>query len=96
MRRSNEQSIKEVINELIEGNHMKVKLAEVTVINNWENLVGKLIAKQTDKIYFSKGKLIIHIASAPLRNELNYTRSKIVQIVNDFARLKLIEDVVVR
>lgn len=97
MRRiTNEQTIKEVISELIEQNHMKGKLAEVNVINNWENLVGPMIAKQTEKIYFAKNKLFIHITSPPLRQELNYTRSRIVQLVNEFVGQDLIEDVVVR
>jgi hypothetical protein len=96
MRRSNEQSIKEVISELFESNHMKGKLAEVDVINNWEKIVGPMIAKQTEKIYFYKGKLFIHITSPPLRHELNYTRSKIVEVVNQFVGQEIIEDVVVR
>lgn len=96
MRKTNEQSIKEVISELFESNHMKGKLAEVDVINNWEQLVGPLIAKQTEKMYFFKGKLFLHISSPPLRTELNYTRSKIVEVVNAYAKQELIEDVVVR
>ncbi len=95
-RKSNEQSIKDVINDLFESNHMKGKLAEINIINNWEKLVGNLIAKNTSKIYFNKGKLYLHIDSAPLRNELNYSRSKIVELVNKEAGVELIDDVVVR
>lgn len=95
-RKSNEQSIKEVINEIIENNHMKGKLKEINIINSWEKLVGKMIAKQTSKIYFHKGKLFLHIDSPPLRNELLYTRSKIVEIVNKEAGEELIDDVVIR
>jgi hypothetical protein len=95
-RKSNEQSIKDVINDLLESNHMKGKLTEINIINNWEKLVGNLIAKNTSKIYFNKGKLYLHIDSAPLRNELNYSRSKIVELVNKEAGVELIDDVVVR
>ncbi|MEI6506847.1 MAG: DUF721 domain-containing protein [Bacteroidota bacterium] len=95
-RGSNEQSIKEVISDLMGSNHMKGKLAEINIINNWEKIVGKLIAKNTTKIYISKNKLYLHIESAPLRNELNYTRSKIVELVNQEAGTELIDDVVVR
>lgn len=95
-RKSNEQSIKDVINDLLESNHMKGKLTEINIINNWEKLVGNLIAKNTSKIYFNKGKLYLHIDSAPLRNELNYSRSKIVELVNKEAGVELIDEVVVR
>jgi hypothetical protein len=95
-RRSNEQSIKDVISDFLESNHMKNKLTEVNIINNWEKIMGNLIAKNTTKIYFYKSKLFLHIESAPLRNELNYSRSKIVELVNKEAGQELIEDVVVR
>ena len=93
---SNEQTIQEVIREFLDGSKIKGKLAEIKVINQWEEMVGSIIAKNTQKIYFHHGKLILHIESAPLRNELNYSRSKIVQIVNECAGMELIDDVVVR
>jgi hypothetical protein len=95
-RKSNEQSIKEVISDFIQSNHMKSKLTEINIINNWEKIVGVLIAKNTTKIYFYKSKLFIHIESAPLRNELNYSRSKIMEVVNKEAGEELIDEVVVR
>jgi hypothetical protein len=95
-RKSNEQTLKEVINDFLESNHMKGKLKEINIINNWEKLVGVLIAKNTTKIYFHKGKLHLHIESPPLRQELTYTRSKIVELVNREAGEELIDDVVIR
>ena len=94
-RKSNEQSIKEVIGDLIQSNHMKTKLTEINIINNWEKIVGVLIAKNTTKIYFYKKKLFIHIESAPLRNELNYSRSKILELINKEAGEELIDEVLV-
>lgn len=96
MRRSNEQSIKEVISEMFEQKRFKGKLAEVDVIGHWEDLVGPLISRQTEKIYFAQGKLFLHISSPPLRQELSYSRTKLVQIVNDYVKQELITDVVVR
>jgi 23S rRNA C2498 (ribose-2'-O)-methylase RlmM len=95
-RNSNEQSIKQVIGELFERNHMKGKLLEINIINNWEKLMGSMIAKNTTKIFFNKGKLNLFIESAPLRNELHLSRARIVEIVNKEAGEQLIEDVVVR
>jgi len=95
-RKSNEQSIKDVISDFIQSNHMKNKLIEINIINNWGKIVGDLIAKNTTKIYFYKSKLFIHIESAPLRNELNYSKSKILELVNKEAGEELIDEVVVR
>ena len=95
-RNTNEQSIKEVIGELFGGNQMGGKLKEINIINNWEKLVGSLIAKNTSKIYFAKGKLFLHIDSPPLRTELAYSKSKIIELVNKEAGEEMIDDVVVR
>jgi hypothetical protein len=95
-RSTNEQSIKDVISELFSGNHMGGKLKEINIINNWEKLVGNLIAKNTNKIYIYKGKLFLHIDSAPLRTELAYSKAKIIELVNKEAGEELIDDVVVR
>jgi hypothetical protein len=95
-RKSNEQTLKEVISELFEKNHMGGKLKEINIINNWEKLVGALIAKNTTKIYFYQSKLFLHIESPPLRTELAYSKSKIIDLVNREAGEELIDDVVVR
>ena len=47
-------------------------------------------------MYFFDGKLNIQIESAALRQELNYQRFKIVELVNKEAGMQLITDVVVR
>jgi hypothetical protein len=95
MRKSNEQSLKDIISGMMEGTVIQSKMIEMDIINKWPELVGDMIAGQTQKMYFGKGKLFIHIESAPLRNELNFSRSKIVEIVNQFAQQELISDVVV-
>jgi hypothetical protein len=95
-RNTNEQSIKEIIGELFDTNHMGSKLKEINIINSWEKIVGNLIAKNTSKIYFAKGKLFLHIDSPPLRTELAYSKSKIIELVNKEAGEQMIDDVVVR
>jgi hypothetical protein len=95
-RNTNEQSIKDVISELFEINHMSGKLKEINIINNWEKLVGNLIAKNTNKIYFANGKMYLQIESPPLRTELSYSKSKLIELVNKEAGEELIDDVVVR
>jgi predicted nucleic acid-binding Zn ribbon protein len=95
-RNTNEQSIKDVISELFDSNHMGGKLKEINLVNNWEKIVGKLIAKNTQKIYIHQGKLFLHIESAPLRTELTYSKSKIIDLVNKEAGEELIDDVIIR
>ncbi len=95
-RKDNEQTLKDAIADFLKVEKLDTKLAEVKIINQWENLVGKLIASQTEKIFFHQGKLFLHITSPPLKAELNYQRFKIVELVNKEAGVELIKDVVIR
>ena len=96
MRNTNEQTLKEVINEMLNSYHLRDKLSEVNIVQSWERLMGKLIAKNTSRIYIKQKKLFLHIESAPLRQELTYSKSKIIDIINKEAATDLIHEVVIR
>lgn len=95
-RKDNDQTLKEAIGDFLKSENMDGKLAEVNIINNWEKIVGRLIASQTNKMWFHEGKLHLQIESPALRQELNYQRFKIVELVNKEAGTELIKDVAVR
>ncbi|MES2689069.1 MAG: DUF721 domain-containing protein [Bacteroidota bacterium] len=95
-RKDNDQTLKEAIGDFFKSERMDGKLMEVNITNNWEKIVGKLIASQTNKMYFHEGKLHLQIESPALRQELNYQRFKIVELVNKEAGAEIIKDVVVR
>jgi predicted nucleic acid-binding Zn ribbon protein len=96
VRKSNEQSIKEVINEMLSSYHIKDKLAEVDIVQQWEKLMGKLIAKNTQKIYIKDKKLFLYIESSALKQELTYSKSKIIDIINKESGTPLIHEVIIR
>lgn len=95
MRNTNEQNIKDVIREMFQGSKTESKLKEADLIQKWPTVVGEHIAKQTSKLYINNQKLYIYITSAPLRNELNYSRNKIIEVVNEHAGCELIKEVIV-
>ena len=73
MAKNNEQSLKEVIHELLSAYRLDVKLHEVRLINSWESLMGISVAKHTTKIYIIKKALFVELNSAALRHELSYS-----------------------
>ena len=62
----------------------------------WEKIMGKTIAKYTDKIEIVQSTLFIHSTVAPLKNELLYQKAKIIERVNEALGEKLIKDVVIK
>lgn len=89
-------TLKEVLNRVIDDQGMRQKMMETDVKQNWEKIVGKMIASQTLGLFFQEGKLTIQISSATLKNELKYSRNKIIEIINTHAGFELIDDILIR
>ncbi len=96
MRFQDEQSIKDLINQLVDQNKLKPKLLEAKLIAEWPRIIGEPIAKYTEKISIYKGKVTLTLSSPALRNELSYQRKALVALINKELDCDFIEDVVIK
>lgn len=94
MRNTNEQSLKEVIDQLIDSYKIRGKMNEVKVKNIWEQLMGPAIANRTTSITIKDTSLFIKVSSAPLREELMFQREKIKELMNKELGSNYISEVV--
>ena len=62
----------------------------------WEKIMGKTIARYTDKIQIINSTLFITTNVAPLKNELLYQKEKIIERVNEALGEKVIKEVVIK
>ena len=67
----------------INKSHLKNGIRAVQIEEIWETLMGKTIAKYTDKIQIIQQKLFIHTAVGPLKNELMFQKPQIIARVNE-------------
>ena len=96
MRKSNTQTIANVIKDYLKEAQIEGKLKEVQVINSWEELVGKTIARRTNKIYIKNGKLYLHMNSSIVKNELLMHREGIIERINTNAGEEIVKEIVIR
>jgi len=94
IRHTNEQSLGEVIKEIIAGFRLEKKLNEARVISSWEKIVGTMIAKHTRQLRIVNQVLYVEVDSAALRNELTYAREKIRKKLNKIAGEEMLKGVV--
>jgi predicted nucleic acid-binding Zn ribbon protein len=94
MRRSNTQSLAEALRDYISEMKMERKLKEVDVVQSWESLLGKTIARYTRNIYLSRGILYVEITSPVVKNELLMMREEIRQRMNKQAEEEMITKIV--
>ena len=93
MKKSNEQSLGQVIEELLVAYKLKSKLNEFRLIDSWEKIMGSAIAKRTEELYIQKKVLYIRLNSAVLREELFSARDKIMHMLNEEAGSPVIEEI---
>lgn len=62
----------------------------------WEELMGKTIARYTDKIQIVQHTLFINTSVAPLKNELLYQKNRIRERVNEALGEEVIKEVVIQ
>ncbi|MEM1136468.1 MAG: DUF721 domain-containing protein [Bacteroidota bacterium] len=86
--------IKAAIQSLFKSYRIDRKFNYATIINSWEDLMGKTIASRTGRIFIKEGKLFVEIFSAPLKNDMKFSKTKIIDIINNHIGEKIIRDVV--
>lgn len=91
-----EFSINQAIQEFLKQSRIKGGIQALQIEDVWENIMGKTIARYTDKLQIIGDKLIITTTVAPLRHELVYQKEKIKQRVNEALGQKVINEVIVQ
>jgi len=94
MRRSNTQSLSDVLKEYIKSTRIERKLKEVDVVESWENLLGKTIAHYTRNIYIRNKILYVEISSSVVKNELFMMREEICRKINENAGEDLVSRII--
>lgn len=94
MQKSNEQTLKEVIKQLVKSYRLGGKILETRIINSWEKVVGRMIAKHTLNLSVRKKVLYVKLDSPALKNELNYAKEKIIKSLNKEVKENVIEKIV--
>ena len=94
IKKSNESTLRQAIEEMLKTYQLDRKLTETRLINSWEKVVGRMIAKHTSTLYIRNKKLIVKLDSAALKNELSYAKEKIKNALNKEAGQEVITDIV--
>jgi hypothetical protein len=91
-----EFSISEAIQEFLKQSRIKGDIQALQIEDVWEQIMGKTIARYTDKLQIIGDKLIITTTVAPLKHELIFQREKIKQRVNEAMGQKVVNEVIVQ
>ncbi len=96
MRRSKTISLAEAMKDYIREMNLDDKLTEISLINSWEEIVGKAISSRTTKVYIKDRILYIHLNSSVVRNELLMLREALKGKLNEKAGREVIKEIILK
>lgn len=91
-----EYSLGDALKKFLDKSHLKGSIQALQIEEIWADVMGKTIARYTEKIQIHGQVLYINTTVAPLRQELIYQKDKIIQRVNEALGEKAIKDVVIK
>ncbi len=94
IRKTNDKSIKEALEQLLQVYKLQRKFDETSLIAAWPELMGPAIANRTKEIYIRDKKLFVRVESSVIKNELVMMRSQIIEKMNEKAGGTVIEEIV--
>lgn len=90
-----EISLGDAMKAFINKSRLKNGIRALQIEEVWEQLMGKTIAKYTDKIQIINQTLFIKTSVGPLKQELLYQKNAIIDRVNEVMGEKVIHEVVI-
>jgi len=96
MRKSQTQNISQIISTILKANGLEDKLAETRLIQSWEELLGKSVARLTKSLYIKNRVLFVSLNSSVVRNELLMIKKDILIRLNEKAGKCIIDDIILR
>ena len=86
----------DALKSFLKKSRLKGSLQALQIEEVWEQLMGKTIAKYTDKIQIHGNTLYISTSMAPLKQELLFQKEKILQRVNEALGENIVKEIVLK
>jgi hypothetical protein len=88
--------IGDALRDFLNKSKLKSGLRAVQIEDAWEEIMGKTIARYTDKIQIINNTLFIYTSVGPLKQELMYQKSKIIERVNEALHENAVKEVIIK
>jgi predicted nucleic acid-binding Zn ribbon protein len=91
-----EYSLGDALRKFLDQSQLKGSIQALQIEDVWEQIMGKTVARYTDKINIHGQTLFVNTTVAALRQELLYQKENIIKRVNEALGEKVIKEVVIR
>ena len=91
-----EYSLGDALRKFLHQSQLKGSIQALQIEEVWEQIMGKTVARYTDKIRIHGQTLYIDTTVAPLRQELMYQKETILRRVNEALGEVAVKEVVIK
>ena len=96
MRGNNTKNVGDIIRKLMRNPKLADRLDELDALEVWKELIGKQLQNYIAEARMIKGRLLIKVKSAPLRNELSYKKTDLIKKINTKLRKEVVKEIVLK
>ena len=75
-------NMSDALKNFIDANRLQKGLDKVSIEDAWHSVMGNAISKYTTAIKLDREILYVQLSSSVLREELNYGKTKIIDMIN--------------
>lgn len=93
MRDSDEKPLGQIVGKIMKAYGLEKRMKEMDIVKGWPEMMGIAVANRTTNLRINNRVLYISMDSAVMREELLNGKEIIIHRVNDFAGVKIIDDV---
>lgn len=90
MKRVEPQLVGSIIDSVLLAGDNGKRALEQRASYLWPEIVGQGVNRMTSRRYVADGVLHVYLTSAPLKNELSFCRTRIIDAINDALGQKVI------
>ncbi len=91
-----EMKIGDALKDFLNKSKLKSGLRAVQIEDVWQDVMGKTIARYTDKIQIINNTLFIYTSVGALKQELIYQKPKIIERINEALHERVITDIIIK
>ena len=95
-RKFESQSIRKVLDEILNSEALKTGITNTRIKDLWFELMGSQITNYTDKVLLKGNTIIVSLNNAALREELTYGKEKIRKMMNEELGSEVVKKIVLR
>lgn len=94
MQKTQAKQIGDIVQEYLKRENLDTALDEHRASALWPQIVGHGINRYTVTRWVKDGVMHVQISSAPLRNELNLNRSRVIALINEALGREVIREII--